>query len=70
MLECKCCKEKFNAKAEKHYIARDNDVCGIVLNREEPTLYDAFDCPKCGCQIIIGERKRPYIAPKEEDNDE
>lgn len=64
MLECKVCGTKFNAIIERHYLARDNGKEG---------LYDAFDCPMCGCQVIAKERKReyiPFISTDEEDTDD
>lgn len=64
MLECKVCGTKFNAIIERHYLARDNGKTG---------LYDAFDCPMCGCQVIAKERKReyiPFISTDEEDTDD
>lgn len=59
MLECKICGCKFNAASERHYIARDGARIGFsaVVGVEEP-IYDAFDCPQCGCQVIAKERKR------------
>ena len=70
MLECKICGCKFNAVMEKHYITRDNGKTGFVVamgpNSEEK-IYDAFDCPQCGCQHIVQERKRNYICIDEED---
>lgn len=35
----------------------------------EECLYDAFDCPMCGCQVIAKERKRDYISFVKEDDD-
>lgn len=72
MLECKVCGTKFNAIVEKHYIARDNSKTGLAVafgSNSEESLYDAFDCPMCGCQVIAKERKRSYIpyTPDEED---
>nr|DAQ44381.1 MAG TPA: rubredoxin iron binding domains containing a [Caudoviricetes sp.] len=65
MLECKVCGTKFNAVIEKHYIARDNGKIGAISALLGPTdeecLYDAFDCPICGCQVIAKDRKRDYI---------
>lgn len=64
MLECKVCGCKFNANSENHYTARDNEKNGVaaVFNSElESKLYDAFDCPSCGSQIVAQERKRIYI---------
>lgn len=36
----------------------------------EECLYDAFDCPMCGCQVIAKERKRDYISFVKEDEDD
>lgn len=75
MLECKVCGCKFNAIAEKHYIARDNGKTGLAVafgSTNEEGLYDAFDCPMCGCQVIAKERKRdfvPYVETEDEEND-
>lgn len=77
MLECKVCGTKFSAIIENHYVARDNGKTGFAValgSNDEECLYDAFDCPTCGCQVIAKERKRCYIpcTPDEEDenNDE
>lgn len=59
MLACKGCGHKFEVTAKEHYIARD-DTPGGLIAPPEMTLYDAFDCPVCGCQIIVQERKRAF----------
>lgn len=61
MLECKICGCKFPPVIDKHYISRDNGESGVstVLRKVEGNLYDTFDCPSCGCQMIVQERKRP-----------
>ena len=74
MLECKVCGCKFNATEERHYIARDNAVNGSFFGTSEPKIYDAYDCPSCGSQIVVKERKRT-ASPDElwdlgEDTDE
>lgn len=74
-LECKVCGCKFNAIVERHYVARDNGKTGSSVAfgpTSEESLYDAFDCPMCGCQIIANARKRNYIpyTPSEEETDE
>lgn len=64
MLECKVCGCKFNAIIERHYIARDNGKSGLATafgSNPEEKLYDAFDCPSCGSQVVTQERKRSYI---------
>lgn len=62
MLKCKICGTEFPAIKEKHYIARDNNRTGavVVLSKDEEKIYDAYDCPMCGCQIIAQERKRNF----------
>lgn len=60
MLKCKVCGKEFEATVKGHYIARDNIKQGAVtvLSSEEESLFDAFDCPHCGCQLIAQGRKR------------
>lgn len=73
MLKCNVCGHEFDATIENHYIARNNGYVGITAglgSYEEETLYDAFDCPKCGCQHITQERKRSYSSPSKEDENE
>lgn len=55
-LHCNICGLIFSPNKRTHYIARDTK--GIV---GEPKYYDAFDCPVCGRQIIVGERKRAAV---------
>lgn len=55
------------AVKERHYISRNNGKSGLVAvfeSNPEEILYDTFDCPVCGCQIIAQERKREYIPIK------
>lgn len=67
MLKCKICGKEFEANLDRHYVARDNGKTGaiIALSNNEEKLYDAFDCPSCGCQVVAQERKRQYIVPNE-----
>lgn len=60
MLKCKICGTEFPAIEERHYIARDNIRTGAFtsISNEEEKIYDAYDCPMCGSQIIAQERKR------------
>ena len=60
MLECKVCGAEFPAIKERHYIARDNSRTGAVavISKDEEKIYDSYDCPMCGSQIIVQERKR------------
>lgn len=61
IVACAVCGAKLELNKQYHYIARDDGVKGVAaaFTREpEETLYDAFDCPVCGCQYIAQERKR------------
>lgn len=61
MLKCKICGTEFPAIRERHYIARDNGKTGLSSafgSNDEEKIYDSFDCPMCGSQIIAQERKR------------
>ena len=63
MIKCKVCGCEFFAVADKHYIARDECKIGFgsaFQVNDEPKFYDAFDCPMCGCQAIMQERKRDF----------
>ena len=60
MTTCKVCGRDFPLIAEEHYVARNVEKTGIIpaiRGQEEATQYDAFDCPHCGCQNVIQERK-------------
>lgn len=70
----KICGCEFTPVIDKHYIARDNGESGIAtaFKSNEGNLYDTFDCPACGCQIIAQERKRNYVpyTPMLEESEE
>jgi len=58
---CKVCGYVFELTKKRHYIAREKtELFLLPSNKMEPTLYDAFDCPNCGCQYIANERKRVF----------
>ena len=74
MLKCKICGTEFPAIKERHYIARENNRTGavVVFSKDEEKIYDAYDCPMCGAQIIAQERKRnfePYDNGRMEDEE-
>lgn len=62
MYKCKVCNKEFELQKEGHYIARDVGKSGLaaLAGGKEETLYDTFDCPRCGCQNTMQERKRGY----------
>lgn len=57
---CRICNSRFVVNAAGHYIARDDRETGLtsVIKSVEEMMYDAFDCPVCGCQNIVQRRFR------------
>lgn len=57
---CEVCGREFPLVASDHYIARDPSIKGALIGltgHDEPKIYDAFDCPYCGSQSAMQERK-------------
>ena len=62
-MKCSICGCEFVPIIKQHYISRDNDQTGIAtaFSKVEKRIYDTFDCPECGCQIVAQERKRAFV---------
>lgn len=71
-LTCGVCKGVFPVKKSMHYISRDKNVTGlnIIVKKDEPILYDSYDCSICGCQNLVQERKYDYHPYNEFDEKE
>lgn len=52
---CKICKKYFKARKEDKYLAQKPR--GLSDLASAPTTFEAFDCPKCGCQNIVNVRE-------------
>lgn len=62
-LTCTVCGDEFYPKNEDGYVAAENEKSGGLAGAlsgtaERPELYDCFDCPFCGCQIVAKRRLR------------
>lgn len=58
---CEACGCEFALIYEKRYTVRDEMTGGIMAalgSEDEPLMWDAFDCPHCGCQNRVIVRKR------------
>lgn len=73
-IKCHVCGAPINLTKKSHYIARAGVEIGLSASfgtNKEPVLYDAVDCPICGCQNILGVRERMLsVGQKEDDDDE
>ena len=68
---CRICDRTFPLIVEKHYVARECVGNGVLssLASTEPKLHDAFDCPHCGCQNLVGARLRVNVPTPEQVDD-
>jgi DNA-directed RNA polymerase subunit RPC12/RpoP len=60
-MKCKVCGTEFEPKKEDKYIVKVTKRTGMVTADIE--TYDAFDCPKCGCQQLAGLRHLEMTEP-------
>lgn len=58
-MKCEVCGIDFETNLQNHYIAIEGAKPGFFQG--DAIMYDAFDCPHCGCQHITNERKRAYL---------
>jgi len=69
-MKCSICSHEFQPEKKQHYVSRDLTRTGmvtVIAATDEPALYDSFDCPVCGCQVIAQNRKRVYIPVSDEE---
>ena len=71
-MKCKVCGKDFELVKELHYISRDDETSGVsnIIHKNEVSLYDTFDCTLCGCQNVMGVRKRIIVPESEFKKDE
>lgn len=57
---CKVCGRDFPLIMGEHYIAHEPKHEGSIyslVSTDKASEFDAFDCPHCGCQNVMQERK-------------
>ena len=71
-IKCKVCECEFIPEKKEHYVSRDEVKVGLsnLAGGMEEKIYDTFDCPQCGCQNVMGERKRPLYIKLEKVEEE
>lgn len=58
-MKCKVCNKRFKLLSNKKYLV---EVNGGSLFQPLKEIYEAFDCPKCGCQNIVNTRKNNIVG--------
>ena len=62
--ECQICGALFELnKANRYVIVEDEAPLTAIFS--VPETYECFDCPKCGCQNRVNERKGGYIIDEQ-----
>lgn len=71
MYKCKVCGRKFRLLAKNRYevMRIPTPLKGLL---EETVYFNAFDCPHCGCQNILGvvEKNTVNNTPQESEDKE
>lgn len=68
MRKCIVCGKRFRLLAKNRYEVVKNPV-GLEILVQEPVYYNAFDCPKCGCQNIVGVIEKNKVQTESEDKE-
>ncbi len=56
-MKCKRCNKRFKLKKEDRYeVNKDSGIAGVFSQINQ--VYECFDCPRCGCQNIVGIREK------------
>ena len=62
--KCKSCGKKFTPIKGAVYQVREESTLVEAIGGNTKKIYEAIDCPKCGCQKLLGIR-----IPKFEETD-
>ena len=63
-MKCKVCNKRFKLNKVDKYLAVIRPV-GLTCLTERSKIYEAFDCPKCGCQNLVSIREDMYNPMQE-----
>lgn len=65
MRKCNVCGRRFRLLAKNRYEVVKSPV-GLKCLAEGTVYYNAFDCPRCGCQNIVGTLEKEKVRDIEE----
>ena len=69
---CYVCGAKITVKKDLVYLVREREVPVSEVFVRTPAVYDAMDCPHCGCQQLLATRlpKLDFTVVTEVQNDD
>ena len=58
-MKCKVCGKRFKPNKDKTYMVME-DLWVLDCITKPARVIDAVDCPRCGCQQLLGIRLAPF----------
>ena len=68
-MKCKICGERLRLDKEYRYEVVKVPTALGVLGGQHTTVFEAFDCPKCGCQNIVNVKEVSTNVADEKDEE-
>lgn len=66
-LKCKVCGKRFMPCKGRTYLVQEK-LTGLAALSATEKVYDAVDCPRCGCQHLMGTRV-PNLRERKTENE-
>lgn len=66
-IKCTVCSHSFKLNKKMVYEVQEESTPTILLSLRKNKIYNAADCPNCGCQMIIKDRTPKVITEIGED---
>lgn len=64
-IECSVCGHKFPIEKKSVYQVQDQPSFSDLLTGKTPVIFNAIDCPECGCQMVLKGRIPAVVAQPE-----
>lgn len=68
-MKCKVCGKRFSPDSKRLYQVTEAFSVSSLVTKPLNVVYDAMDCPRCGCQMVLNERKPKVAEGGVEDDD-
>lgn len=67
-MKCKICGKRFKLMKENRYLATEK-IGALEGLTKAAKIFEAFDCPHCGCQNIVNTREEAVGRNRGEEDD-